>query len=294
MQKAQRIVIVIASVGRPDDIADQLAALKNQTRKPDGILLSVTEQSDLPPRHKRECAEVIFSPKGLCAQRNAALEHIGNDYDILAFFDDDYLPTKTVVEGIDWFFKQHQDVVGATGYLIADGIKGPGIKFDEAMELIEKFEKAPAPKKSTTYGVNGLYGCNMAFRVSKIKDCRFDENLPFYGWQEDVDFANRMAREGKLAATNAFSGVHRGTKRSRSPGLKLGYSQIANVIYLMRKGTMPVSAGMMLMTKNFVANHARYFFPEKWVDRKGRTAGNWLALRDYVSKRLDPRKIFDL
>lgn len=294
MQKAQRIVIVIASVGRPDDIANQLASLRRQTRKPDGIVLSVTQQSDLPPEHERANAEVIFSPKGLCAQRNAAIEHVAKDYDILAFFDDDYLPTTTVVEGIEWFFNEHEDVVGVTGHLIADGIKGPGIRREEALELIEAYENAPAPKKRTTYGIKGLYGCNMAFRISKIKERRFDENLPFYGWQEDIDFANRIAQEGKLASTNAFAGVHCGTKRSRSPGLKLGYSQIANVVYLMKKGTMPKTAGLLLITKNFVANHARYFFPEDWVDRKGRTAGNWIALLDLASKRLDPRKIIDL
>lgn len=294
MQKALRIVIVIASVGRPDDIANQLASLQRQTRKPDGIVLSVTQQSDLPPEHERANAEVIFSPKGLCAQRNAAIEHVARNYDVLAFFDDDYLPTTTVVEGIEWFFNEHEDVAGVTGHLIADGIKGPGIRHEEALALIEGYENAPAPKKRTVFGINGLYGCNMAFRISKIKERRFDENLPYYGWQEDVDFANRIAQEGKLAATNAFAGVHCGTKRSRSPGLKLGYSQIANVVYLMKKGTMPKTAGLLLITKNFVANHARYFFPEDWVDRKGRTTGNWMALRDYVSKRLDPRKIIDL
>ena len=68
---------------------------------------------------------------------------------------------------------------------------------------------------------------------------RFDEGLPLYGWQEDIDFAARVARQGgALARTDAFAGVHCGVKTARSRGLPIGYSQVANPLYLVRKGTM--------------------------------------------------------
>ncbi|AZO77314.1 hypothetical protein B5U98_17255 [Bosea sp. Tri-39] len=38
--------------------------------------------------------------------------------------------------------------------------------------------------------------------------------------------------------STALRGVHRAVKRGRTSGLRVGYSQIANTVYLARKGTM--------------------------------------------------------
>lgn len=289
-----KLVVVIATLGRPDDVADLIESLESQTRQPDRIVISVTSDDDLPPEDKRVEAEVLMGPKGLCKQRNAALDHIGEDYDYLVFFDDDYVATRTAVDDIARYFDENPSVVGITGHLIADGIKGPGIDRDEAFALVSDFESAPRGKSRHQEPVADLYGCNMAYRVSAIQDERFDERLPAYGWQEDVDFSNRLLKRGDLVRTDAFSGVHRGTKRSRSPGKKLGYSQIANPVYLLQKGTIGRRKAYVLMLKNMIANHAKLLTPEPWVDRKGRATGNWMALIDSVRGKMDPERILTM
>ena len=42
------------------------------------------------------------------------------------------------------------------------------------------------------------YGCNMAVRLAPMREhgLRFDERLPLYGWQEDVDLSRRLAAFG--------------------------------------------------------------------------------------------------
>lgn len=292
MRKSTRIAVVVASTGRPDDISYLLEALKFQSRKPDEVVLSVTSDDDLPSQSITKSVKVLFARKGLCSQRNAALQYIGRRFDYVVFFDDDYLPTKFSIENIVHFFEQHSDVVGVTGHLIADGINGPGIKIEKARTLVNDYESSPKTSKSRE--LKGLYGCNMAFRVHGIGDLRFDEELPLYGWQEDVDFANRVGVNGKLMKTNAFAGVHRGVKRGRSSGVKLGYSQVANVLYLVRKRTMSRREGFSLILRNMVSNHARYLWPEPWVDRKGRVSGNWRAIGDLFLNRVDPKRILDL
>ena len=134
----------------------------------------------------------------------------------------------------------------------------------------------------------------MAYRRSVIGGERFDENLPLYGWQEDVDFAIRIGRRGRIAATNAFFGVHRGAKGGRISGRKFGYSQVANIVYLGRKRTMPWWFGLFLLGRNIIANHARMLWPEAWVDRPGRAMGNWLAFIDLLRGRLSPLRAADL
>ena len=57
---------------------------------------------------------------------------------------------------------------------------------------------------------------------------------------------------------------------------------------------MPLNFGLQLLVSNFLANHLRMLRPEPWVDRRGRAAGNWLALADLVSGRLNPLRAAEL
>ncbi len=52
-----------------------------------------------------------------------------------------------------------------------------------------------------------------------------------------LDFSRLVARYGQVVSAKQLEGVHLGTKVGRSPGVRLGYSQIANPVYLMRKRT---------------------------------------------------------
>jgi hypothetical protein len=89
-------------------------------------------------------------------------------------------------------------------------------------------------------------------------------------------------------------GVHLGVKSGRISGLRFGYSQIANPLYLHRKGTLALSRAVRQMTRNVLSNAARALRPEPWCDRRGRLRGNALAARDWLRGRLDPRRILDL
>ena len=185
-------------------------------------------------------------------------------------------------------------MVGMSGRLLADGINSAGISHDDAVAMIDAFDTTDAPLDLTSIPAVGTYGCNMAFRRSGIADIRFDERLPLYAWQEDVDFSNRLRPLGRIMRSNACVGVHQGVKRGRSPGYQLGYSQIANPLYLIRKGTMPMSAALWLMARNMLSNHARLLRPEPWIDRSGRAAGNWRAFADLAAGRLNPERILTL
>jgi hypothetical protein len=77
-------------------------------------------------------------------------------------------------------------------------------------------------------------------------------------------------------------------------GVHFGYSQIANPLYLIRKGTMPAWFGIELMLRNFAANTAKSLWPETYVDRRGRLYGNLVALGHMVTGRLAPEHIMKL
>jgi hypothetical protein len=192
-------------------------------------------------------------------------------------------------------FALEPDILGATGLVLSDGVKRGGISYNEALETVRAYEEQRVKAQPTKVEPTGeLYGCNMVFRSTAIGACRFDETLPLYGWQEDVDFTGQMMKKGSTVRTNAFAGVHRGVNKGRTPGTALGYSQIINPIYLVRKGTMHPVKALTLMTKNLLANHIRLIRPEPFIDRMGRCGGNWRGIFDLLCGRCNPERVLTL
>lgn len=288
----RRLAVVVASLGRPDAIGDLLRAMEGQTHPPEHILLSVTGPDDLPDGLiGGDNLSILTGPKGSCAQRNLALAHLPSDCDTVLFCDDDYLPSRFMTERLRAFFAANPDVVGASGRLLADGAHGPGITLVEAEAMIAAHDREPTPPLIPRRDRFGLYGCNMAFRREAIAGLRFDERLPLYGWQEDIDFSAQAARKGRIVSTHAFAGVHRGVKHGRSSGVRVGYSQVVNPVYLARKGTMRPKYALRIIARNMAANVRRSVRPEPWIDRRGRVCGNWLGLADLLRGRITPERI---
>jgi len=175
-----------------------------------------------------DAGAVLVDGMDITRLRGAALEAVMQACDIIAYFDDDYIPSSYCVEGIDDFFRMHPDVAAANGMLLADGINSAGIPYEEATELVSRHDNRPRAQGVVLHELNGLYGCNMVFRAKAISEERFDEQLPLYAWQEDIDFSARVGRHGRLVKTNAFHGVHQGMKGARLSGVRLGYSQVVN------------------------------------------------------------------
>lgn len=286
------IAIIVASLGRPHTLGDLLDDLARQSHRADRIILAVTKTEDLPPNLENYGnVESIIAPKGSCVQRNRGIDHLGGGCDIIFFCDDDYVPSRFAVERIVRFFSMNEDVAGATGHLLADGVNSPGIPVAQAREMLAAYDGRPASPAVPFRDLEGLYGCNMAFRTSAIGNVRFDERLRLYGWQEDIDFSARVRSRGRVVKTFAFAGVHCGVKAGRSSGVPLGYSQVVNPLYLVRKSTMHWRFALGIIARNVSANHMRAFGPEPWVDRIGRVRGNWIAVLDVLRGRLTPERV---
>jgi GT2 family glycosyltransferase len=288
-----RVVVVVASLGRPKELSSLLTHLETQSIKPSRVILSVTDRADAPATLGAN-VEVLVGRKGLAPQRNLGMElALAGGCDVIVFLDDDYVPSRRALELFCKVLTDHPDVVGVTGTVIADGIRGPGISAEVAEDLVRRHDEEARPLATTCVDTTGLYGCNMAYRASAIGGCRFDENLPLYAWQEDIDFSRQLLPRGRLTRTLAATGVHRGVKVARSPGFVLGWSQIVNPAYLVRKGTMPFTFAAWLVIRNLVANHLRALAPEPWVDRRGRVRGNWAGILELLRGRIDPSAVLN-
>ncbi len=284
-----RIHAVIATTGRPEIVKHVVSRLAEQSRPPDGVLVVGASPEDIAGLGgTTSTLETLVSRRGLCRQRNAALDHLGDSTDVVAFFDDDFVPAEDFLARLEALLAAQPDVVGATGILVADGAQGQPIGFDDAVDRLDRLGERPATSQNDC---PSLYGCNMAFRLSAAKGLRFDEKLPLYGWQEDVDFTHQLSWRGRLVKTSALTGVHMGARSGKTSGKRLGYSQIANIVYLWRKGTMVRWLGERLLFQNIVSNVVRSLWSEHDIDRRGRLVGNLLAIRDLMTGRIDPERI---
>jgi hypothetical protein len=206
----------------------------------------------------------------------------------VAFFDDDFVADSGWLAAAAMIFRDEPDVIGLTGYLLADGIHGPGLSFDEALSILVAKN---GPEDSIRIEPFSPYGCNMAFRASAIAETRFDERLVLYGWQEDRDFGAALAkRGGRLIKSARARGVHMGVKGGRVAGDRLGYSQVVNPIYLLCKGTMTARQAASHIFGNVASNLARSENPEPFIDRRGRLRGNIRGLSDVLRGRIEPER----
>ena len=291
-----RIAVGIATAGRKAVLNFTLDLIARQTRPPDILVVcpATSEDYDLVAVERLPFATAVrIGKRGLTAQRNHILAAAG-DIDVIVFFDDDFFPQLNYLEQVERIFLARQDVVALTGRPLQDGANGPGLEAAAALRLISMDAATPAdPVLAPTYGT---YGCNMAFRMAPIRrhGIVFDENLPLYGWQEDIDFSRQLAPFGHIMDATVLRGVHLGAKGGRTSGTRVGYSQIANPVYLIRKGTMSPGFAAPLIWRNVLANAAKSFRPEPWIDRRGRLRGNWLALRDLLTGRMTPQRILEL
>lgn len=299
--------VIIATKGRAQESQRLLLSLSKQTLKPKGVIFVGAEPADLeglegaPYFAELDCRLCCSPSPGLTLQRNIGIERVLTDWRpagdwFAAFFDDDFRPAADWLEQVRNIFLDDKNVVGVTGQVIADGIHGAGISEDDALAYLEgrlppgdcwaQWEE-PRP-------VSSVYGCNMAFRDVVARDVRFDEELPLYAWQEDRDYTGQAQDYGRVIYHPAPRGVHLGVKGGRTSGVRMGYSQIANPIYLMRKGTMDEKLMRRFIWRAVAKNIVKSPLQAKYVDYRGRLIGNFLAFKDLLKRRCGPGRILEL
>jgi GT2 family glycosyltransferase len=285
------IIVGIPTVGRAAVLREVLIELGRQARRADAVIVCGTTEADIAGAADICGARVMLAAPGLPRQRNAIIAAAA-EADIMLFFDDDFLADPDYIAAIERHFEAQPSTVVATGQVLADGINGPGLSPNEGRAIL---------RRPDTDGVDATvftgYGCNMALRLAPMRahGLHFDERLPLYAWQEDVDLSRRLAPYGDIVKLATAKGVHLGVKVGRGKGVRLGYSQVANPLYLCgKRHGYPLAWALRHIAANLAMNVAKSLMPEPYVDRRGRLFGNILAIRDLASGRMAPERILQL
>ncbi len=298
--------VIIATKGRPGVSYECLNTLKRQTHPIEHIYVVGSELNDTNGLENHALltagkVSIKYARGGLTTQRNAGLDALRFEFTatmdpedwFVVFLDDDFRIAPDWLEHCANGFQTHPNVVGAGGCVLADGITKNGISESEAHAYLNGYLPA---KDNYWAGVHSrsvpdLYGCNMAYRGTFALNQRFDEKLPAYGWQEDVDYSVRAAGFGELRYLPKAKGVHLGVTGGRVSGLSFGYSQIANPVYLIKKATIRKRKALLLMSRNIISNCIKTLTLNTQKDYRGRLYGNYLAFCDTFKQSCDPENI---
>lgn len=305
MSPPPKIFVVVATKGRAVATATLCGFLARQTAPIASVVIVGSEASDV-----ADLAGIgglaldirVAGMPGASLQRNVALATLFDgptppgDDDLVAFFDDDFRPADDWLEGAARVMQRSPDVVGLTGNVLGDGVCSDALSEADAVALIAGGLPAEAHWASgiDERPITALYGCNMAVRARVLRAERFDENLPLYSWQEDMDLAGRIVAQGRIIYTPECRGVHLGSKSGRTSGVRFGYSQVANPIYLWRKGSVRPLRALRFAGRALLGNSVRSLREHRLFDYRGRFSGNLIALGDLLRGRMDPRRILDL
>ena len=288
-QPASKVAVIVATLGRAEILTATLNyLLRTQTLKPALVIISCVTREDAGAAADLPGVTIVTGSPGLTKQRNAGLAALPVGIDVVVFFDDDFVADANWLAEAARTFREERDVVAFTGHVLADGIKGPGLQFAQAQEILSTATRSTNWLRIEAFSP---YGCNMAFRLSAIGRLRFDERLVLYGWQEDRDFGAALAENGgRLVKCATARGIHLGFKGGRVAGDRLGYSQVVNPIYMFRKGTMTLGQAAVHVLKNIASNLALAARPEPFIDRRGRLRGNLRAFADVLGGKIEPER----
>lgn len=244
------ISIIVATVGRPDDLRWLAGSISCQTSLPRQVI--VVDASDLPTFHKNAQAlavldelihvEHVSATPNLTQQRNIGVERATES--LILFLDDDVVLGPSYIQGIIEAFDRYPLALGLTGRIL---LERPPNRVSGRLRRLAGFRDFRSGKPTWSGEVayvmqpdkdEELYvlpGCNMAYRreVFDVLGLRFDVSLSGYALAEDYIFSSQVRRFGSLIQLTTPTLFHNSTQAARWSEEYAG-SQIVNVARLAR------------------------------------------------------------
>ena len=283
------VSVIVPTANRHEHVLNLLNCLNRQTHRPREVLVSAPTRDDLPDLTPFQgWAIPVVGARGASAQRNAAMQIISPRSFAAFFFDDDVSLAPTYIEAAVRALSSDDSLAGVTGTLLLDGARGRHpVGFPQAAAAI-----AEAIAEDSVLEVPNLYGCNFGVRAPDLTGLPFDERLPLYSWLEDLDFSKRLLgkRGGAFARLGSCVAVHHGSSTSGiTQHIRLGYSQVTNVAYLLVKGSVKPAQAARLIYRPVLANFAGAVCGIRW--RQARLKGNMVSVGDLLRGRITPERI---
>ena len=278
--------VVVATLGRPDDLRRTLAAVRACDPPPlEVIVVDGDEEASARPVAEETGARWLPSERGLTRQRNVGVAACTGD--VIAFFDDDARPEPNVL-GLLAAAYEDPSVVGATGYVDEPG-RGRWVGKESPLRRLlfqgeeGRFTRFGYPRHLTrvdrAMDVEPMQGCFMTGRREAVAAVGFDEHLPGYGLAEDEDFSYRLSRRGRIRFLPDAVVHHDNTGFGTRDHRRFGRQVMVNRSYLFRKNFPQTPATRLQFALLVLVLVAHRIVNREWRGVQGLLEGAWEAWR---------------
>ncbi len=245
-----RVSVIVATRNRTDDLESLLESLKRQTVRPVEVIISdggddrSTERLCEETRAERPDLGVVYlkAPAiGATAQRNFAIDHLGDEADAVLFADDDVVLEREYIEVLSAVLERD------TRRQVA-GVAGVSMPLQKATEsayaaYCRFFLLGGRPTgRMLSSGVNlapgegcaaadWLFGCAM-YRRELFPELKWASEMTGYALYDDVDLSLRARAAGSLVVCSSAQLEHRHSAGGRESRRQIAGKSVVNRYWL--------------------------------------------------------------
>ena len=256
MNAPVRLAVVIPTRNRPNEVATLLASLREQTCRPD--LLVIVDSTDTQLRQQvRTQVELGWPgahyiehwPPSAAAQRNRGLDTVLGDCDLVALLDDDITLLPDALENARRDIAQSAPSFIGFGLnpVDADALRGHGalkrLRLAEALGLYSARGGAVSSSGWHTRLVHAVEPTEVEWlatiaaiwRAEAIRELRFDEYFEQYSYLEDLEFSLQASGRGRFIILPSATFLHTPALGGRKSQFWFGRIEIRNRSYIVKK-----------------------------------------------------------
>jgi GT2 family glycosyltransferase len=249
---AHKIVFVVPTKDRPDELQRMWRSLRVQSRVPDEVVIVDASVGPTPLIGAEPGLPVLrllhTETASATRQRNLGLDVVRPDADFVGFLDDDVVLEKDAVEEMLRFWGSAGAEVGGAAFNMANHppLDWPLLKrarFAESLGLYARrggsvtpsgFQTMIGPVAITEW-TDWLPGGASVWRREIFRRHRFDEWFDGYSYLEDLDFSYRVGRTSRLAVVATARYLHLQAPGGRGGGYAFGLREVLNRVHFVKK-----------------------------------------------------------
>ncbi len=292
----KKIAFVIPTKDRLPELRRLLKSCQIQTHFPDQIIVvdsGMPGCRDIDREFPSLPIKVLaFSPPSAAGQRNAGLEAVAPDIDLIGFLDDDVMLDEKALAMMLGFWEVAAEEIGGAAFNLVNGPPQPSMAWLKYLPLSQRL--GFYRKKSGMIMPSGFQtivqyllqdevvqwfpASASVWRRSVLSEFRFDEWFEGYSYLEDLDFCYRIGKSHKLMIAARAKYHHFPSSSGRLGSYYFGLREVKNRLYFVRKHPE------FSVAKCYMALHLRIMISlvsavqEKKISYLPRIGGNIIAL----------------
>ncbi len=252
-----RLAFVVATKDRPDDLRRMLQSLADQSCPPDQVV--AVDASQEPVEHVTRDFGTLrvdyirhLPPSGT-RQRNAGVDAVAPEMDLIGFLDDDAVLEPGAMEAMLSFWATSPSDVGgaAFNWMNCPPRAGAWLRSSRVASWLGLYSRRKGVvmpsgwqtvvgKVSETLFVEWLPSGASVWRRRVFDDFRFDPWFDGYSYLEDVDFSYSVGKRYRLAVVAGAGFSHYPSPSGRHGAYHFGKTEVRNRLFLVRKHGLSV------------------------------------------------------